>query len=56
MSWKHEEPFEEEADDDPTLVTADPLANGSNDDREAPRIFGSPSLVPSNHSQTAGVI
>ncbi|KAG9232395.1 hypothetical protein BJ875DRAFT_544592 [Amylocarpus encephaloides] len=57
MSWKHEQPFEEmareEMADDP--IPANPLMNGSH---EAPaiRIFGSPSLVQSNHRQVSGAL
>ncbi|KAH8587523.1 hypothetical protein B0O99DRAFT_694404 [Bisporella sp. PMI_857] len=55
MSWKHEEPLEEEAADDPAPVPANPLVNGSH---EAPsrRIFGSPSPVASNHRQTSDIM
>jgi len=58
MSWKHEEPFEEEAADDPALVLANPLVNGSHEAGEAPaiRIFGSPSPVESNHRQASGAL
>ncbi|CZR68413.1 uncharacterized protein PAC_18312 [Phialocephala subalpina] len=44
MSWKHEEPLEEEAADGPAPVPANPLVNGSQEAGEAPaiRIFGSP--------------
>ncbi|KAI9857139.1 MAG: hypothetical protein M1813_008630 [Trichoglossum hirsutum] len=58
MSWKREVPLEEEATDDPAFVPANPLVNGSHDDRDAPtrRIFGSPSPVTSNHRQTSGIM
>jgi hypothetical protein len=55
MSWKHEEPLEEEAADGPAPVPANPLLNGSHEAGEAPaiRIFGSPSPVQSNYRQGA---
>lgn len=47
MSWKHEEPLEEEAANDPAPVQANPLVNGSHEAGEAPTIciFGSPPPV-----------
>jgi hypothetical protein len=58
MSWKHEEPLEEEAADGPAPVPANPLVNSSHEAREAPaiRIFGSPSPVESNHRQASGAL
>ena len=58
MSWKHEEPLEEEAADGPAPVPANPLVNGSHEAGEAPaiRIFGSPSPVESNHRQASGAL
>ncbi|KAH8163699.1 hypothetical protein CIB48_g4562 [Xylaria polymorpha] len=58
MSWKHEEPLEEEAADIPALVPANPLVNGSHEAGEAPAIsiFGSPSPVQSNHRQASGAL
>ncbi|KAI9767589.1 MAG: hypothetical protein M1840_005626 [Geoglossum simile] len=58
MSWKHEDPFEEESTDDPAFVPADSVANSSHNVGEAPirRIFGSPSPVASNHRQTSGIL
>ncbi len=51
MSWKHEELLEEEAADNPALVEANLLVNGSHEAGEAPtrRIFGPPSPIESNH-------
>ena len=51
MSWKHEEPLEEEAADNPAPVQANPHVNRSHEAGEAPtrRIFGTPSPVESNH-------
>jgi hypothetical protein len=56
MSWKHEEPLEEEAADDPAPIPANPLVNGSHNVGEAPtrHIFGSPSPVASDHRQASG--
>jgi hypothetical protein len=72
MSWKHEEPLEEEAADDPVPVPVNPLVNGNHEAGEAPirNIFGrlvtnlsesgifirNPSLVESNHRQASGVM
>jgi hypothetical protein len=58
MSWKHEEPLEEEAAVGPAPVPANPLVNGSHEAGEAPaiRIFGSPSPVESNHRQVSGAL
>jgi hypothetical protein len=57
MSWKHEEPLEEEAADDPAPVPANPLVNGSHEAGVPPRrIFGSPSPVESNHRQVSGAL
>ncbi len=58
MSWKHEEPLEEEAVDNSTFVLANPLVNNSHDAREAPtrHIFGSSSPILSNHRQTSGIM
>ena len=58
MSWKHEEPLEEEAADDPTPIAASPLMNGSHGVREAPprHISGSTSPVALNHRQTSGIM
>ena len=59
MSWKHEEPLEEETADGPVPVPADPqVGNGSRDSREAPtrRLFGSTSPVTSNHRQPSGIM
>ena len=58
MSWKHEEPLEEEAADGPVPVPANPLVNGSHEAGEAPaiRIFGSPPPVESNHRQASGAL
>ena len=55
MSWKHEEPLDEEAADNPASVAANPLLSGS---RKVPaiRIFGSPSPVESNHCQSYGTM
>ncbi|KAI9855801.1 MAG: hypothetical protein M1813_009610 [Trichoglossum hirsutum] len=58
MSWKHEEPLEEEAVDGPAPIPANPRVNGSHDTGEAPaiHIFGSPSPVESNYRQTSGTM
>ncbi|KAF4632618.1 hypothetical protein G7Y89_g5509 [Cudoniella acicularis] len=58
MLWKHEEPLEEEAADDPAPIPANPLVNGSHEAGEAlpRRIFGSPSPIASNHHQTSGIM
>ncbi|KAL8650304.1 MAG: hypothetical protein Q9210_003900 [Variospora velana] len=58
MSWKHEEPLEEEAADGPAPVPANPLVNGSHAAGEALNtlIFGSPSPVASNHGQSFGIM
>lgn len=58
MSWKHEEPLEEEAADGPAPVPVNALVNGSHEMGEAPaiRIFGSPSLVGSNHRPAPGAL
>jgi hypothetical protein len=58
MSWKHEEPLEEEAAGSPAAVPANPLVNGSHETGEAPaiRLFGSPSPVQSNHRQVSGAL
>ncbi|KAI9861236.1 MAG: hypothetical protein M1813_005409 [Trichoglossum hirsutum] len=55
MSWKHEEPLEEEPVDGPAPVPANPHVNGSHD-ASAIHIFGSPSPVESNHRQTSGTM
>ncbi|KAI1401865.1 hypothetical protein F4819DRAFT_305782 [Hypoxylon fuscum] len=49
MSWKHEEPLEEEAVDSPAPVPANPLANGCHGEEKLPtkRIFGSRSVESS---------
>jgi hypothetical protein len=56
MSWKHEEPLEEEVADGPAPVLANPHVNSSYKPGEAPaiRIFGSSSPVQSNHRQVSG--
>ncbi|KAF2176606.1 hypothetical protein K469DRAFT_438086, partial [Zopfia rhizophila CBS 207.26] len=57
MSWKHEEPLEEEVADGPAPIEANPLGNGSyNEAGEAPRarIFGSPPPVETNQRQASG--
>ena len=58
MSWKHEEPLEEEAADGPAPVPANPRVNGSREAGEALaiRIFGFPSPVESNHRQASGAL
>ena len=58
MSWKHEEPLEEEAADGPALVLAKPLMNGSHEAGEATsiRIFGSPPSVVTNHRQASDAL
>ncbi|PVH71019.1 hypothetical protein DL98DRAFT_118056 [Cadophora sp. DSE1049] len=59
ISWKHEEPLEEETADGPGPVPANPqVGNGSRDAGEAPtrRFFESPSPVTSNHRQTSGIL
>lgn len=58
MWWKHEEPLEEEAANGPASVPANALVNGSHEMGEAPAIliFGSPSLVESNHRQAPGAL
>jgi hypothetical protein len=55
MSWKYEEPLEEEAADGPAPIPANPLVNGSYEAGEAPaiRIFGSLEL---NHRQVSGAL
>lgn len=57
MSWKHEEPFQGEADG-PARLPAEPSVYDSNEAGEAPavHIFGSPSPVESNHHQTSGAL
>jgi hypothetical protein len=57
MSWKHEEPLEEEAADGAAPVPTNSLVNGSHKVGEAPaiRIFGSPP-VESNHRQASGAM
>ena len=57
MSWKHEEPLDEAADD-PIPVTVNPLVNGSPGSGEVPvvRLFGSPSPVEPNHHQVPGTL
>jgi hypothetical protein len=44
MSWKHEEPLDEETADGPVAVLANPVGNGSHEVGEAPlrNIFGRP--------------
>lgn len=66
MSWKHEEPLEEEAAVEaaveaaigPAPVPTNPLLNGSHEAGEAPaiRILGTPSPVESNHRQVSGAL
>ena len=58
MSWKHEEPLEEEAADGPAPAPANPLVNGSHDAGKAPAvpIFESPSPIQSNHRQVSGAL
>ncbi|KAI4119823.1 MAG: hypothetical protein LQ338_002157 [Usnochroma carphineum] len=58
MSWKHEEPLEEEAADGPEPVAANLLVNGSHKAGEAPalRIFGSPSPNGTKHRQASGAL
>ena len=59
MSWKHEKPLEQETADGPgpIRVPSNPLGNDIHEAGEAPtiRIFGSPSLIESNHRQASGV-
>lgn len=71
MSWKHEEPLEEETANSPA-PQANPVENGSHEVGDAPlrNLFGSPvtnlsergifirnsSPIESNHSQASGVI
>jgi len=47
MSWKYEEPLEEETADDPA-PRANPVENGSHEAGDAP---ASPSPIESNHRQ-----
>jgi hypothetical protein len=58
MSWKHEEPLEDEAPDGPAPVPANPLVNGSHEAGEVPAIsiFGSPSPVESNHRHVSDAL
>lgn len=52
MSWKHNDPREDEIADDPAPIQADPLGNGSRTEAGgAPtaRISGSPSPIERNH-------
>jgi hypothetical protein len=72
MSWKHEEPLEEEAADDSVPVLVNPLMNGNHEAGEAPirNVFGrlvtnlsessifirNPNPVESNHRQSPGVM
>jgi hypothetical protein len=61
MSWKHEEPFdEEEAADDAAPVPPSPLVNGNHGAVKAPAVpryrplFGPPSAVEASHDQAPG--
>ncbi len=58
MSWKHEEPLEEEAANGPAPAPVNPLVNDSHKAKEAAtrHIFGSPSPVESNHRQASGAL
>ena len=58
MSWKHEEPLEEEAADGPAPVSANPLVNGTHKAGKAHpiHIFGSPSPVESDHRHASGAL
>jgi hypothetical protein len=57
MSWKHEEPLEEDSADGPAPAQANPLVNGSHEaGGPTRRIFGSPSPVESNHRQASGAL
>ncbi|KAI9835506.1 MAG: hypothetical protein M1837_003708 [Sclerophora amabilis] len=58
MSWKHEEPLEEEeTDEDPASISTKPSVNGSHVAEQAPlrRLFGSPSPVGSNQLQASSI-
>lgn len=60
MSWKHEEPVEEEAADGPAPVPANQAVDGTHEAAKAPAapffkpLFGPPSPVKSNHGQAPG--
>jgi len=56
MSWKHEDPLEEELADSPVPIQTDTLRNGNNDEAvEAPpaRIFGSSTPAETNRRQVS---
>jgi hypothetical protein len=59
MSWRHEDPLEEELADGPASIEANPLGSGSHDEAiEAPpaRIFGSPAPAETNCRQESGTM
>ncbi|KAF2251589.1 hypothetical protein BU26DRAFT_516387 [Trematosphaeria pertusa] len=57
MSWKHEEPLEEEADNDSAAAQANHVENGMHDVEAPPRrVFGSPSPVESDHPHPSGTV
>lgn len=57
MSWKHEEPLEEEAGQDPAPVPANPLVTGNHVvEVHTRRNFEPPSPIESNHHQVSSAL